>query len=263
MRNVLCRILLWVVTSLAGMAGAQAAVVDILRSQDYRAPGDGLITLDTRSGRQWLDLSASTGHSFLDMIGPANDCFPTCTTGEFRGWTFADEAGVIGLFRNVGLVDAAGAHVSFNPFSAGGLDFLQFVQTLGVTFTACANFCWHPGDPIPQQMEGLSDYMAEGITHTLIDEGSGQLFVATADALWGALGQGSADVNAPGILGSSGGANTLLLPIDFQSPNVGVWLFRVPEPATPVLLTLGLFLLAAGRQGRRARPARRPSSPPA
>ena len=41
--------------------------------QDFNAPGDGLLTLDTRTGLEWLDLSATLGKSPLSALAEFSD----------------------------------------------------------------------------------------------------------------------------------------------------------------------------------------------
>ncbi len=58
---------------------------------DYEAAGDGLLTIDTETGLEWLDWTESTNISFIDMEGEFG------AGGRFEGWRHASEAEVLGL----------------------------------------------------------------------------------------------------------------------------------------------------------------------
>ena len=71
---------------LACSVGAQAALLD-----------KGLITVDSSSGLQWLDLTQSNGYSFAQMSGQL------AAGGEFAGWRIATAAEVADILTQVGL----------------------------------------------------------------------------------------------------------------------------------------------------------------
>ena len=55
-----------------------------LISVDWKTPGDGLITRDTNSGLEWLDLTVTVGRSANDIRSQI------LAGGEFEGWRFAN-----------------------------------------------------------------------------------------------------------------------------------------------------------------------------
>jgi hypothetical protein len=63
---------------------------------DWKKPGDGLLTYDSASGLEWLDLSYTTDRSYNDIVrqlGPG---------GEFEGFRYASIAEITGLWDNLG-----------------------------------------------------------------------------------------------------------------------------------------------------------------
>ncbi|MCU0651277.1 MAG: hypothetical protein MUC52_03485, partial [Candidatus Omnitrophica bacterium] len=65
--------------------------------------GDRLVVLDTVSRREWLNLHGAYTPGYAELTGPENDCNPTCTKGQFSGWTLASEQDVMELLNNAGL----------------------------------------------------------------------------------------------------------------------------------------------------------------
>jgi hypothetical protein len=58
---------LMAVVTLGLSSAAQAALV----SADFRKPGDGLLTRDTRTGLEWLDLSQTQRYTYAQLAGGA------------------------------------------------------------------------------------------------------------------------------------------------------------------------------------------------
>ena len=69
-----------------------------LNSADWKTSGDGLITIDTATGLEWLDVSYTVGRSYNDVsaavVTPEDDLF---------GWDYATLAEVEELWINAGI----------------------------------------------------------------------------------------------------------------------------------------------------------------
>lgn len=86
---------------------------------DLADPGDGLITLDTRTGLEWLDLTRTAGLS-IDAV--------RIDFGGLPNGRVATEAEVIGLFESAGVVEIDGTCPENEP----GVSLL--LDLMGVTF---------------------------------------------------------------------------------------------------------------------------------
>ncbi len=77
-----------------------------LVSVDWKNAGDNLLTRDTDSKLDWLDLTETRNMSYVDVIsllGPG---------GLFEGFSYASNAQVVALWQNYGIDLAAGAPVA-------------------------------------------------------------------------------------------------------------------------------------------------------
>jgi hypothetical protein len=63
---------------------------------DWKTPGDNLITYDSDTGLEWLDLTASSSRSFVDVSSQFD------VDEEFEGWRYASVADVAGFLDNFG-----------------------------------------------------------------------------------------------------------------------------------------------------------------
>jgi PKD repeat protein len=108
------------------------AAIEDLRSLDLiPCSGDRLITLDTISHREWLDVTESEGFSYNDLTGPQHACNPTCSTGQFAGWTLASEQDVIEFLINAGM----------SPYGAEDPSVVdKFMDYVGRTYTNSSTF---------------------------------------------------------------------------------------------------------------------------
>jgi hypothetical protein len=64
---------------------------------------DQLITYDLISNREWINLREAINLSYNDLVGPNHDCNPTCTRGEFEGWTLSSVEDVINFIGDAGI----------------------------------------------------------------------------------------------------------------------------------------------------------------
>jgi len=65
-------------------------------STDWLAAGDNLITQDTSTGLEWLDLTTTSNRSYNDVSAKLG------SGQEFDGWRYATEADVVGFFDSFG-----------------------------------------------------------------------------------------------------------------------------------------------------------------
>ena len=85
----------------------ESACADLI-STDLNTTGDGLLTKDTRTGFEWLNLAQTQGLSYDDVSSRLG-------TGEqFEGFRYGTRDEVADLYRAAGIVDLSGAYVSAN-----------------------------------------------------------------------------------------------------------------------------------------------------
>jgi hypothetical protein len=67
-----------------------------IKNADWKTPGDNLITQDTISGLEWLDLTATADRSYLDVSSQFG------IGQEFEGWRYATAEEVTGFWDAFG-----------------------------------------------------------------------------------------------------------------------------------------------------------------
>lgn len=175
MQNTLKKaILLGAMVTIAS-ATAQAALISL----DLVSPGDGLITLDTATGKEWLDLTATKGQSY-NAVAAGFGGFIT-----IKGFSFANTNQVATLYTDAGIPDITGA---FSPGNVPGVKLL-------LSLMGCTAFCGLG----PDIAEGWADFPVFSTTLT------GLPFIQL-DVFMGAravLAAGSVDKSSPsGEIGS-------------------------------------------------------------
>ena len=80
------------VSTLVLSTSVNAAII----SADWQSTGDNLITQDTASGLEWLDLTVTAGMSYNEVSAQLG------TGGAFDGWVYATVAQVEGLWTAFG-----------------------------------------------------------------------------------------------------------------------------------------------------------------
>ena len=214
-----CAIVAAILGALA--SSAHAALISI----DLAAPGDDLITRDTGSGLDWLDLTVTTGYSQNDIEADVGGWLSA-------GWRYATGAEVCGLFNSLGHASSPcpepspGASVPLE-FPVSGtivqnhLDFLGttwFRQTDGVDHSyAIGNF--DNGDEIGDFLFDRAVVERQEYTRIEIDRGRADVWTRYS--------------GGPGITHAT------------RNERIGHYLVRAvaPEPVAWALLLVGGSLL--------------------
>lgn len=197
-----------------------------LSVEDWQAPGDGLLTLDTATGLKWLDVTVSQGLSWnasVSELGPG---------GRLEGFRRATDAEIVAFWSEAGIpnIGAPGATVAnFQPVRA-----LQ--QLWGNT----GHFPFGPPD-----VTITWTTTAESFDHNAV-EGTALLRVFESD--------GTADARVRALLGARPEqVNAFVAHALVQADSAPA--AAVPESSTIVLLMAGAAASALLR-ARVKRPAR-------
>ena len=207
-----------------------------LVSQDYLAPGDGLLTLDSQTGLRWLDVSATHGLSANQILAGAGGW-----NSHFRYATYAE---LSALFEHAGLPTSPGGKVAVSPDPA--------MYSAASAFNALINTAGAGASPI-SQTDGFYPTTGSSIGFLRVRASlDGSFTFATysfIEAPPGAYGGGAGDKTATG--GGAGGKSTGNY--DWIGPTTGSMLvLAVPEPETWALLLAGLGLIAGVARRRAA-----------
>lgn len=199
--------------AIIGSTTAQAGLIEL----DLLAAGDGLITLDTDTGLQWLDVTATTGLSVNQVLGGVG------------GWTdlgfrYAGSDELEQLF----LTSVPGSTVSFFSFVENNFAGASLLTNLLGNAYGLAEFPGSQGFVDP----GTSDRFSEGSTHASFYQ------VRVSDST--------------GRFHPTQGRFSL----DYTNATIGSFLVRdvsaVPEPTGMLLLSVGaLTLVGCGGRSRR------------
>lgn len=86
---------IFIVSAIAFSASSHATLL----TQDYKQVGDGLITFDTQSGLEWLDLTETNDRSYSDVYNNLG------AGGLFEGWSYAAYDQVASFYGQFGYQD--------------------------------------------------------------------------------------------------------------------------------------------------------------
>jgi len=129
-----------VVLTLSG--SVNAAII----STDWQTADDDLITQDTASGLEWLDLTVTAGMSFNDVSAQFG------SGGNYDGWRYATRAEVAGLWDSFG---GDGVYTGWSSGNNGLFDVVSsyvgdlYCESAGCT-TGSGVSSWLTGDTNPQ-----------------------------------------------------------------------------------------------------------------
>lgn len=128
------------------LIAASGAVNGAIISIDFQTPGDDLITQDTSSGLEWLDLTVTAQRSYNDISSEFD------ASGELEGWRYATEVEISSFF------DAFGGDSNFyNGWSIENNGLFDAVSQLwgNVQCVTDPYSCNQPG-------QGISKFIYEG-----------------------------------------------------------------------------------------------------
>lgn len=145
---------------------APSPAAAILIERDLNAPGDKLLTFDTTTGFEWLDLTATNGFSYNQTL-----LSPFVTA---QGFSPANIVEVGALYDQFGTVNQTGSF-SFENF----LEAVQILDILGCTFG-----CTGP-IPVSNGRADLASFSPTlvGVGVTQVDFRTGQARVDTASSV--------------------------------------------------------------------------------
>jgi hypothetical protein len=124
---------------------------------DWKTAGDGLVTVDTVSGLEWLDLTASVNYDYNYVLGSFSSPFGTFNDG----WRYASSAEVDTFFRNAGVFGYVDAPYIDNTDPTFVTNANILLDLIGITYTD-ANTIRAEGytkDAAPQTQSRISQYM--------------------------------------------------------------------------------------------------------
>jgi PEP-CTERM motif len=196
----------------------------LLVSQDLvPGSGDGLVTYDTQSGLEWLDLTATINASYNEVWNG----YGSFTTNH--GFRFAELDVVLQLYSN------AGAWYSGYPgdeASAPGAK--QLLDLMGST-----NSSTHTS---PDPYYGTYTYLTSSGMH---DRGDMNGIPEASSYVCNLTVRIRSDGN---LINGAHDCGITGLDVDTPSPHYGSYLVRaIPEPSTGLLVSLGLVGLASTR----------------
>jgi len=197
---------------LASASGrASAALIDL----DLASPGDQLVTRDTETGLDWLDLTLTTDLTVAEIVNGAGGWLA-------GGWRYATPSEVLTLWSNLGIALS---------FPLGSPDNVAPGRTL----------IEHLGNTSGRPVEPDSSYYTWGALDHLL--GAGPALAAPTIR----HEPGSPEATVASL------DDYLVGSISYRNPYLGHWLVRVPEPSVTLLSLSGIAACAVQRRSTTAR----------
>ena len=136
----------WLAATWVALVISPIAANAALTGGDYLTAGDGLLTLDTAHGVEWLDWTATVGYSY--------DSFEAtlASGGLYDGWRRATRADLDNLLQSAGVPDPHGRTVANIPSVTniisllGATNFFSFLGTGNSTDAMLAGSLGGTGD---------------------------------------------------------------------------------------------------------------------
>jgi len=133
MKNVFKRCITFIIVIINFGSVAQASLI----SKDLLTQDDGLITQDSQTQLEWLDLSATNEVSVVDILNGYGGYYD-------KGFRYASESQVLNLYINAGFTN-------FNPdpfYRTSGVDSFIPAETL-ISLMGCTFTCENTPDSFP------------------------------------------------------------------------------------------------------------------
>jgi len=178
---------------------ANAAVISL----DWQNSNDNLITRDTTSGLDWLDLSLTNGSSFNQTMTQMG------TSGQFNGFRYATTNEVENLWANVGIDLTAGASNGSTGSMQSGIMSMSTFLGNNVNLFDSVNY---PYGALGYATNSLTDLTLTRMGAFYYTPDSGNYFEGTGDVI-----VGSSDIS-----GFSGSYLVRTSPVPLPA---AVWLF--------------------------------------
>jgi hypothetical protein len=176
-----------------------------LTSSDWQNAGDGLLTIDSDTGLQWLDWSYTANRSYNDVSSLLGD------GSEFEGFRYATEAEMRTLYTNAGAVFIA----QIDGSDLGNIPALELlVDLFGETFAGGSEAIYGLEGNASEEASALGDFPNSGASHHMASAflvETGQIAVRwlnmNDESTASFLGHALVMVPAPGtvLLGALGG----------------------------------------------------------
>lgn len=203
------------------------AAESALAVQDWQAPGDGMLTLDTATGLKWLDVSVSQGLSWNASA------FELGAGGRLAGFRRATDAEVVSFWTNAGIPN-------IGPSIATAANF-QPVRALQQLWGNTGHFPFGPPDVTITWATTAQSLSASG------NAVEGTAFLRVFES------NGTADAQIRALLGARPDqANAFVAHALVQAESAPT--AAIPEPSTIVLLIAGIISSALFRRGAKMHP---------
>ena len=141
MKNKFIHFAFLVLTTSCLMNVAKATLITDLTEMDWRATGDNLLTLDSSTGLEWLDITHTAGNSEIEGL------FDAVLLGSgYRASTSASDVAIATRFQELlGVIDLYTQGVSrgsVHPSGSYGLGYVRLRSGEAAVNDPLVNCCW-------------------------------------------------------------------------------------------------------------------------